>query len=96
MIIFAISRPPGAPMKLAVIRYFSSMPIAAYPAITAPAIVAMPTVMIANSSDSVLCGQVRPDHQRRLGVADEDVGDRGHRLDAAGPQQPVQRLRRGP
>ena len=56
MMILAISKPPGAAIKLAANRYFISTPIPAYPAMTEPAIEANPPTIMANSSERVICG----------------------------------------
>ena len=52
----AINRPPGAAMKLAASRYSNGTPNATYPAMTDPAIEAMPPTITANNSERVIPG----------------------------------------
>jgi hypothetical protein len=52
----AITRPAGAPMMLAASRCEASTPIPMYAAMTEPAMVAMPPVIAALSSDFVIVG----------------------------------------
>ena len=52
----AINRPPGAAIKLAASRYSNGTPSATYPAMTEPAMDAIPPTITANSSERVMPG----------------------------------------
>ena len=51
---FANNKPAGAAINDAAIKYVNGTPIPAYPAITEPAIDAVPPTMMANNSDWVI------------------------------------------